>query len=67
MRLVSYYYNGVEGNEELHENEGIDQPVAGDVIERAGEYWTVLEVRAGETAEAEGTRKVKVFLTRPHT
>jgi hypothetical protein len=39
MKSVVYYYNNVEGEEELHEN------LVGAMIERAGIYWRITKVQ----------------------
>jgi hypothetical protein len=38
MKHVVYYHNGVEGEEELHEDEEVAKLVKGEVVERASEY-----------------------------
>ena len=43
MKSVMYYYNGVEGEEELHEDAEVDRLVKGGVIERNGENWEIVE------------------------
>lgn len=49
MKSVMYYYNGVEAAEELHEDEAVDKLEQGQVIERAGEYWRVVEIKSVTT------------------
>ena len=44
MKNVMYYYNAIEGEEELHEDEEVAKLVNGEVIERNGEYWRITEV-----------------------
>jgi hypothetical protein len=44
MKNVMYYYNGVQGEEELHEDEVVDKLAQGQVMERDGEYWRIIEV-----------------------
>jgi hypothetical protein len=39
MRSVIYFYNSIEGHEELHENEEAATLFVGNTIEREGEYW----------------------------
>jgi hypothetical protein len=66
MKLVMYYYNGIEGEEELHEDEELGKIMKDAVIERNGEYWRVIEIL---TATALGDPKqsdsVGVFLAGP--
>ena len=38
MKNVMYYYNGVEGEEELHEDEEVDKLVKGGVVD-TGKLW----------------------------
>jgi hypothetical protein len=65
VKSVTYYFNGVEGDEELHEDEEIEKLKEGDAIERAGEYWQILEMRSGKTSESVGIENIKIFLERP--
>jgi hypothetical protein len=44
MKNVIYFYNNVEGNEELHEDEEAARLIVGETIEREGEYWTITKV-----------------------
>jgi hypothetical protein len=44
MKNVMYYYKGVQGEEELYEDEVVDKLAHGQVMERAGEYWRIIEV-----------------------
>jgi hypothetical protein len=66
MKLVIYYYNAIEGEEELHEDEEFGKIMKDAVIERNGEYWRVIEIL---TTTAVGDPKlpdsVKVFLEGP--
>ena len=41
MKNVMYFYNGVQGEEELHEDEVVDKRAQGQAMERAGEYWRI--------------------------
>jgi hypothetical protein len=45
MKNVVYYYNNVEGEEELHENEEVAKLHVGAMIERAGIYWKITNVQ----------------------
>jgi hypothetical protein len=66
MKNVMYYYNYVQSEEELHEDEVVDKLVQGKVMERAGEYWRIIEVKI-VTVASEPTRidVVEVFLAGP--
>jgi hypothetical protein len=44
MKSVLYYYNAVEGEEEIHEDEEVEALVKGETIERNGEYWRIVDV-----------------------
>jgi len=44
MKSVLYYYNAVEGEEEIHEDEEVEKLVKGAIIERNGEYWRIADV-----------------------
>jgi len=52
MKSVVYYCNGVEDAEELHEDEAVAKLEQGKVIERAGEYWRVVEIQSVTTVSA---------------
>jgi hypothetical protein len=45
MKSVVYYYNNVEGEEELHENEEVAKLLVGAMIERVGPYWKITRVQ----------------------
>jgi hypothetical protein len=45
MKSVVYYYNNVEGEEELRENEEVAKLLVGAMIERAGIYWKITKVQ----------------------
>jgi len=45
MKSVVYYYNNVEGEEELHENEEVAKLLVGAMIERVGTYWKITRVQ----------------------
>ena len=45
MKSVVYYYNNVEGEEELHENEEAAKLLVGAMIERVGTYWKITRVQ----------------------
>jgi len=61
-----YYYNGIQGEEELHADEVVDKLAEGQVVERAGEYWKIVEVQPIVVAsEPERIDIVKIFLAGP--
>jgi len=66
MKNVMYYYNGVQSEQELHEDEVVDKLSPGQVMERAGEYWRITEVKTVILA-SEPTRidVVEIFLVGP--
>ena len=66
MKNVMYYYNGIQAEEELHEDEVVDKLAQGEVMERAGEYWRIIEVKP-VTVASQPTRidVVEVFLAGP--
>jgi hypothetical protein len=39
MKNVMYFYNGIQSEEELHDDEVADKLAKGQLMERAGEYW----------------------------
>ena len=44
MKSVLYYYNAVEGEEEIHEDEGVEKLLIGETIERNGESWRIIAI-----------------------
>jgi hypothetical protein len=44
MKNIIYFYNYVEGDEELHEDEEAAKLVVGETIEREGQYWKITQV-----------------------
>jgi hypothetical protein len=44
MKNVIYFYNNIEGDEELHEDEAAAKLVVGETVEREGEHWTITKV-----------------------
>jgi hypothetical protein len=66
MKAVVYYYNAVEGEEELHEDEEIAKLVKGEPIERNGKLWRISDI---VVTTGIGTPKpldsVRVFLAGP--
>lgn len=70
MKSVLYYYNGIEGEEELHEDEEVAKLVKGETIERNGGYWQIIDVvKPASEAEADAVTidldPMKVFLAGP--
>jgi hypothetical protein len=66
MKNVMYYYNGVQGEEELHEDEVVDKLAQGQVMERTGEYWRIIELETlMVVSEPRRIDVVKVFLAGP--
>jgi hypothetical protein len=66
VKNVMYFYNGVQSEQELHEDETVNKLAQGQVMERAGEYWTIVEVQTVTVAsDPERIDVVKVFLTGP--
>ena len=66
MQHVMYYYNGVQGEEELHEDAAVAKLVEGTIMERAGEYWKVVEIKTVETVSApRATDVMMVYLEGP--
>jgi hypothetical protein len=61
-----YYYNAVEGEEEFHEEDELAKLEKGNIIERRGEYWRIIDVLA---TTGIGTPKpvdsIRVFLSGP--
>ena len=66
MKAVMYYYNAVEGEEEFHEEAELAKLEKGNIIERHGEHWRVIDVL---TTTGMGTPKpvdsIRVFLAGP--
>jgi hypothetical protein len=66
MINVMFYYNGIQAEEELHDDDVVAKLAEGQTMERAGEYWTIMEIQpvliAGEPARID---VVRIFLTRP--
>ena len=66
MKNVMYFYNGIQSEEELHDDEIADKLANGQLMERAGEYWRIVEVRTDMVASNPARIDVvKVFLTGP--
>ena len=61
-----YYYNGVEGEEELHEEDYLTGLKKENVIERRGVHWRIIDVL---TTTGIGTPRpldsIRVFLVGP--
>jgi hypothetical protein len=66
MKNVMYFYNGVQSEEELHDDEVADKLAKDQLMERAGEYWKIVEVKTDMIAsDPARIDVVKVFLTGP--
>jgi hypothetical protein len=66
MKLVMYYYNAMEGEEELHEDEEFGKIMKDAVIERNGEYWRVIEIlMTTALGDPNAPDSVRVFLSGP--
>jgi hypothetical protein len=66
MKNVMYFYNGVQSEEELHDDEVADKLANGQLMERSGEYWRIVEVKTDMVASNPARIDVvKVFLTGP--
>ena len=66
MKNVMYYYNGIQSEQELHEDQVVDKLAQGQVMERAGEYWRITEVKTVIVAsEPIRIDVVEIFLTGP--
>jgi hypothetical protein len=68
MKNIIYFYNNVEGAEELHEDEEASKLVVGDTIEREGKYWkiTKVDVQTGVSA-LRPLDAIRVYLEPAHT
>jgi hypothetical protein len=44
MKNVMYFYNGVQSEEELHDDEVVAKLTEGQIMERVGEYWKIVGV-----------------------
>ena len=66
MKNVMYFYNGIQSEEELHDDEVADKLAKGQLMERAGEYWKIVEVQTDIVAsDPARIDVVRVFLTGP--
>jgi len=66
MKNIVYYYNGIEGEEELHENNDGTNLIQGAVMERVGENWKIIDVRVHTAASAlRPLDLIKVYLEGP--
>lgn len=66
MQHVMFYYNGIQGEEELHEDAAVAMLVEGTIMERAGEFWKVVEIKTDATvSEARATDVMVVHLAGP--
>jgi hypothetical protein len=66
MKNVMFFYNGVQSEEELHDDEVADKLGKDQLMERAGKYWKIAEVKTEMIASVPvRIDVVKVFLTGP--
>jgi hypothetical protein len=66
MKSVVYYYNNVEGEEELHENEEAAKLLVGAMIERAGIYWRITKVQTQiSIGDQQPVDELQVYLEGP--
>jgi hypothetical protein len=66
MKSVMYHYNGFEGVEELHEDDEVAKLARGNVIERKGEYWRIIDIQMHIAVSAERPLDlIKVYLEGP--
>lgn len=66
MKNVMYFYNGIQSEEELHDDEVVAKLAEGQMMERAGENWKIVQVETVTVAsDPERTDIVKVFLLGP--
>jgi hypothetical protein len=66
MKQLMYFYNGVQSEEELHDDEVAAKLTGGEIVERAGEYWKIAGVETVTVASnPERIDIVKVFLVGP--
>jgi hypothetical protein len=60
MKNVMYFYNGIQSEEELHDDEVVAKLTEGQMVERAGENWKIVQVETVTVAsEPERTDIVK--------
>jgi hypothetical protein len=68
MKNIMYFYNNVEGDEELHEDEEAARLIVGETIEREGKYWTITKVEMQLAVSASRPLDVlRVYLVPVHT
>jgi len=61
-----FFYNGLQSEEELHDDEVADRLEKDQLMERAGKYWKIVEVQTDMIAsEPVRVDVVKVFLAGP--
>jgi thiamine biosynthesis protein ThiC len=68
MKNVMFFYNGVQSEEELHDDEVADKLGKDQLMERAGKYWKIVEVQKDIIAsDPVRIDVVKVFLAGPES
>jgi hypothetical protein len=66
MKNIMYHYNGIQDEEELHDDEVMEKLVVGQIVERAGRYWKIADVETVlVVSDPERIDVVKVFLAGP--
>jgi hypothetical protein len=66
MKNVMYFYNGIEGEEELHEDDKVTSLTPGELLERAGERWKIIDVQLRKgVGEHQPMDIIKVYLEGP--
>ena len=62
MKSVIYFYNNVQGEEEIHEDEEAYQLRVGETVERDGGYWTIVRTDVHPANDLEPLEVVRVYL-----
>ena len=52
MKNVMYFYNDIQSEEELHDDEVVANLVEGQMMERAGENWKIVQVETVTVASS---------------
>ena len=45
MKNVMYFYNGIQSEGELHDDEVVAKLTEGQMVERAGENWKIVQLK----------------------
>jgi hypothetical protein len=62
MKSVVFFYNNIEGEEEIHEEEEAEKLRVGETIERDGSFWTVTKIDLQKVNELEPLDVLRVYL-----